>query len=110
MGLRKLSKCMIMNEFEHLRRAVAKGMCKRNTGGGFFPLKYESEVVGVDRTVCRNRLFEQTFKPTNTMKRNRGIMAPVQAGIEDFKGVFQDRIRAMVRQGLLDLIAQEVRD
>jgi len=37
-------------------------------------------------------------------------MAPVQAGIEDFKGVFQDRIRAMVRQGLLDLIAQEVTD
>ena len=44
------------------------------------------------------------------MKRNKGIMAPVQAGIEDFKGVFQDRIRAMVRQGLLDLIAQEVTD
>lgn len=44
------------------------------------------------------------------MKRNKGIKAPVQAGIEDFKGVFQDRIRAMVRQGILDLIAQEVTD
>lgn len=42
------------------------------------------------------------------MKRNKGIMSPVQAGIEDFKGVFQDRIRTMVRQGILDLIAQEV--
>ena len=38
------------------------------------------------------------------------MMAPLQAGIEDFKGVFQDRIRAMVRQGLLDLIALEVTD
>jgi putative transposase len=44
------------------------------------------------------------------MKRNKGIMAPVQAGIEDFKGVFQDRIRTMVRQGILDIIAQEVTD
>jgi putative transposase len=58
----------------------------------------------------RHRPFEQTFKPTNTMKRNKGIMAPVQAGIEDFKGVFQDRIRTMVRQGILDIIAQEVTD
>jgi putative transposase len=35
-------------------------------------------------------------------------MAPVQAGIEDFKGIFQGQVRTMVRQGLLDLIAQEV--
>ena len=55
-------------------------------------------------TVC----FEQTFKPTNTMKRNKGIKAPVQAGIVDFKGIFQDQIRTMVRQGILSLIAQEV--
>lgn len=44
------------------------------------------------------------------MKRSKGIQAPVQAGIDDFKGVFQDRIRTMVRQGILDLIAQEVTD
>jgi hypothetical protein len=44
------------------------------------------------------------------MKRNKGIMAPMQVGIEDFKGVFQDRIRTMVRQGILDIIAQEVTD
>ena len=44
------------------------------------------------------------------MKKNKGIKAPVQAGIEDFKGVFQDRIRTMVRQGILDIIAQEVTD
>ncbi len=44
------------------------------------------------------------------MKRKAGIKAPVQAGIENFKGVFQDQIRTMVRQGILDLIAQEVTD
>ena len=44
------------------------------------------------------------------MKRNKGIKAPEQAGIEDFKGVFQDQIRTMVRNGLLDLIAREVTD
>jgi putative transposase len=55
-------------------------------------------------TVC----FEQTFKPTNTMKRNKGIKAPVQAGIEDFKGIYKDRIRTIVCEGILSLIAQEV--
>ncbi len=44
------------------------------------------------------------------MKRNKSIKAPVQAGIEDFKGVFQDQIRTMVRNGILDLIAREVTD
>jgi transposase-like protein len=42
------------------------------------------------------------------MKRNKGILAPVQVGIVDFKGVFQDQVRMMVRQGILDLMAQEV--
>ena len=52
----------------------------------------------VDLTVFRHRLLlKQTFKSTNTMKRNKGIKAPVQAGIEDFKGIFHDQIRAMVR-------------
>jgi len=55
-------------------------------------------------TVC----FEQTLKPTGSMKGNKGIIAPRQAGIEDFKDVFQDQMRAMVRQGILDIIAQEV--
>ena len=32
----------------------------------------------------------------------------MQAGIVDFKGIFQDRIRTMVREGILSLIAQEV--
>ena len=32
----------------------------------------------------------------------------MQVGIVDFKGVFQDHFRAMVREGILDLIAQEV--
>jgi hypothetical protein len=44
------------------------------------------------------------------MSSNKGILAPQQVGIEDFKGVFQDRIRTLVRNGLLDLIAQEVTD
>ena len=44
------------------------------------------------------------------MKKSKSIKAPVQAGIEDFKGVYQDQIRAIVRQGVLDMIAQEVED
>ena len=44
------------------------------------------------------------------MKRNKSIKPPAQAGIEDFKGVFQDQVRTMVRNGLLDLIAREVTD
>jgi transposase-like protein len=44
------------------------------------------------------------------MKRNKGILAPAQAGIEDFKGIFQDRLRAIVREGILSLMAQEVTD
>jgi putative transposase len=67
--------------------------------------------VLVDRTVFQHRLFlNKRFKPTNTMKSNIGILAPLQAGIEDFKGVFQEQIRTMVRNGLLDLMAQEVTD
>jgi hypothetical protein len=38
------------------------------------------------------------------MKRNKGIQAPMQVGIEDFKGIFQDQVRTMVRQGILDII------
>ena len=65
----------------------------------------------VDRTVFRHRLFlNKRLKPTNTMKRNKGIKAPAQVGIDDFKGIIQERIRAIVRQGVLDLIAQEVTD
>lgn len=44
------------------------------------------------------------------MKRTKGILAPLQAGIVDFKGIFQDQMRSMVRQGILDIIAQEVTD
>ena len=65
----------------------------------------------VDRTVFQHRLFlNKRLKPTNTMKRNKSIKPPAQAGIEDFKGVFQDQVRTMVRNGLLDLIAREVTD
>ena len=44
------------------------------------------------------------------MKRNMGIKAPVQAGIENFKGVFQNQIRTMVQQGIFGIIAQDVAD
>jgi len=44
------------------------------------------------------------------MKRNKGILAPAQAGIEDFKGIFRDQLRAIVREGILSLMAQEVTD
>jgi transposase-like protein len=44
------------------------------------------------------------------MKRNKGILAPAQAGIEDFKGVFRDQLRMIVREGILSLMAQEVTD
>ncbi len=65
----------------------------------------------VDRTVFQHRLFlNKRLKPTNTMKRNKSIKPPAQAGIEDFKGVCQDQVRTMVRYGLLDLIAREVTD
>ena len=65
----------------------------------------------VDRTVYQHRLFlNKRLKPTNTMKRNKSIKPPAQAGIEDFKGVFQDQVRTMVRNGLLDIIAREVTD
>ncbi len=37
-------------------------------------------------------------------------MAPMQVGIEDFKDIFQDQVRGIVRQGVLDLIAREVED
>jgi putative transposase len=65
--------------------------------------------VLVDLTVFRHRLFlNKRLKPTNTMKRNKSILAPQQVGIEDFKGVFQEQVRTMVRSGLLELIAEEV--
>lgn len=50
------------------------------------------------------------MKSTSAVKKNKGIKVPAQAGIEDFKGVFQNRICRMVRQRILDLIAQEVTD
>jgi len=56
----------------------------------------------------RHRLFKQTFKPTNTMNDQTGTQAPAQAGIEDFNGIFQERLRGIVREGLLLMFEQEV--
>jgi hypothetical protein len=65
-------------------------------------------IVVVDRAMFRHRLFKQTFKPTNTMKDQTGTQAPAQAGIEDFNGIFQERLRGIVREGLLLMFEQEV--
>ena len=56
----------------------------------------------------RHRLFKQTFKPTNTMTKQTETQASAQAEIEDFKGIYQERLRAIVREGLLLMIEQEV--
>jgi len=65
-------------------------------------------LVLVDRAMFRHRLFKQTFKPTNTMNDQTGTQAPAQAGIEDFNGIFQERLRGIVREGLLLMFEQEV--
>ncbi len=54
----------------------------------------------VDRAMFRHRLFGIKFKPTNTMNDQTGTRAPAQAGIEDFNGIFQERLRGIVRDGL----------
>lgn len=56
----------------------------------------------------RHRLFKQTFKPTNTMNDQTGTQEAAQAGIEDFNGIFQERLRCIVRDGLLAMFEQEV--
>ena len=55
----------------------------------------------------RHRLFGIEFKPTNTMNEQTGTQAPAQAGIEDFNGIFQERLRGIVREGLLLMFEQE---
>ena len=56
----------------------------------------------------RHRLFERTFKPTNTMNEQTGMQAASQAGNEDFNGIFQERLRGIVREGLLAMFEAEV--
>jgi hypothetical protein len=58
-------------------------------------------LVLVDREMFRRRLFGIEFKPTNTMNDRTVTQAPAQAGIEDFNGIFQQRLRGIVREGLL---------
>jgi hypothetical protein len=41
------------------------------------------------------------FKPTNTMNDQTETQASAQAGIEDFNGIFQERLRGIVREGLV---------
>jgi hypothetical protein len=65
-------------------------------------------LVLVDRAMFRHRLFGIKFKPTNTMNDQTGTQAPAQAGIEDFNGIFQERLRGIVRDGLLLMFEQEV--
>jgi len=56
----------------------------------------------------RHRLFKQTFKPTYTMDDQTGTQAPAQAVSEDFGGIFQERLRGIVREGLLSMFEREV--
>ena len=42
------------------------------------------------------------------MNDQTGTQAPAQAGIEDFNGIFQERLRGFVREGLLLMFEQEV--
>jgi hypothetical protein len=52
--------------------------------------------------------LNKRFKSTNTMSKQTGMQAPAQAGIEDFNGIFQERLRGIVRDGLLAMFEQEV--
>lgn len=42
------------------------------------------------------------------MSKQTGMQASAQAGIEDFSGIFQERLRGIVREGLLAMFEQEV--
>lgn len=42
------------------------------------------------------------------MNDQTGTQAPAQAGIEDYNGIFQERLRGIVRDGLLLMFEQEV--
>lgn len=43
------------------------------------------------------------------MSKQTGMQAAAQAGIEDFNGIFQERLRGIVRDGLLAMFEQEVK-
>ena len=47
--------------------------------------------------------FGIEFRSTSTMTEQTGTQAPAQAGIEDFNGIFQERLRGIVREGLLSM-------
>jgi transposase-like protein len=52
--------------------------------------------------------LNKRFKSTNTMDQQTGMQAAAQAGIEDFSGIFRERLRGIVREGLLSMFEQEV--
>lgn len=52
--------------------------------------------------------LNERFKSTNTMTKQTGMQGSAQAGIEDFNGIFQERLRGIVRDGLLAMFEQEV--
>jgi len=56
----------------------------------------------------RQRLFMKELKLTNTINNQTWTQAPAQAGIENFNGIFQERLRGIVREGLLLMFGQEV--
>jgi hypothetical protein len=52
--------------------------------------------------------LNKRFKSTNIMSKQTGMQAAAQAGIGDFNGIFQERLRGIVREGLLAMFEQEV--
>ena len=63
----------------------------------------------VDRAMFRHRLFGNEFKPTKTTNGQTGTQAPAQANIEDFNGIFRERLRGIVHEGLLLTAAVPIR-
>jgi putative transposase len=52
--------------------------------------------------------LDNCFKPTNTMNDQTGTEEAAQDGNADFNGIFQERLRGIVREGLLLMFEQEV--
>lgn len=57
----------------------------------------------------KRRQAHRFFRDPDSPDTGKLTWAPVPAGIEDFKGVFKERIRMIVRDGHLEIIAQSSR-
>lgn len=61
----------------------------------------------VDRSTSDTACLHKRFKSTNAMSKQTGMQAWAQAGIEDFNGIPQERLRGIVREGLQAMFEQE---